>query len=306
MITLNSERGLVQVDDWAQIESRPGFIKDLDPSQHVLKAIIGRYVFPDKIRCGLSNCHTPHAKGYLVVTADGHETNIGKDCGSRYFGVDFDELSRRFDRDLLDTENRERLTNFSFRSEELERRIVSLRQSERGADWIYRNCQALLNINRGCPTGVVRQLCEMVKTRNATVFRSRIASNDELSVLEAQVGRRLERPHVVREAVGTLQGFEALYPENDLRELLVIGIEAKLQEFAKLQIVNLTHTELRAWTKWTSDVETNLDRAEAVLRAGRKLLNASNLDLLADAQADRADAAAFRAFCRQLPVANDG
>lgn len=73
MITLNCERGLVQIEDWADIESQPGFVKNLDPSAHKLKAIIGRYVFPEKIRCGLSNRHTPYAKGCIVVTEDGHD-----------------------------------------------------------------------------------------------------------------------------------------------------------------------------------------------------------------------------------------
>ncbi len=116
MITLNSDRGLVQIDSWTDIETRPGFVKDLDPTAHKLKSIIGRYVFSDRIRCGLSNCHTPHAKGYIVVTEDGHETNIGKDCGKTYFGVDFEILSGQFERDLAASQNREAPREFCLQS----------------------------------------------------------------------------------------------------------------------------------------------------------------------------------------------
>lgn len=189
MITLNSDKGLVQVEDWADIMTRPGFIKDLDPTAHKLKAIIGRYAFSEKIRCGLSDCHTPHAKGYIVVTEDGHETNIGKDCGKTYFGVDFEEMSRRFDQDLDDLQNREMLATFSFRLDDLESRIKSLREGEHGADWAYKNTRPLLSVGRGCPETAVRRVVEMVRARNPEVSVERRATEEEVEQLEVQVGR---------------------------------------------------------------------------------------------------------------------
>lgn len=138
MITLNSEQGLISVENWEDIESRPGFITNLNPSDHQLESIIGRYLFKEKIRCGLSNCHTPHAKGYIVTTKDGQSTNIGKDCGKKYFGVDFEYLSKKFDRDITEKENRNYLFSFSFQIEEVERTISDLRKKERGADWVYK------------------------------------------------------------------------------------------------------------------------------------------------------------------------
>ena len=68
MITINTDKGLVKVSDWQDILERPGFDANLNPNKSELKTIIGRYVFGDKVKCGLSICHTPHAKGYLVTT----------------------------------------------------------------------------------------------------------------------------------------------------------------------------------------------------------------------------------------------
>ena len=93
MIVLNTGKELVRLESWADIEGRPGYSDNLDPSQHKLSAILGQYAFSAQIRCGLSNCHTPHHRGYLVVTQSGRETNIGKDCGKTYFGVDFEALA---------------------------------------------------------------------------------------------------------------------------------------------------------------------------------------------------------------------
>src|SRR3546814_4713524 len=81
MITINGEKGFVRIESWDDIESRPGFAKDIDPRSVKLKAIIGSYTFSDYIPCGLSTCHQPHGNGFLVVTVDGRETNIGRICG---------------------------------------------------------------------------------------------------------------------------------------------------------------------------------------------------------------------------------
>ena len=134
VITLSEDDKLIRVANWEDILGRPRYTQDLDPKQHKLQSILGRYIFKDPVRCGLSDCHTLHQKGYLVLTKDNRETNIGKDCGRRYFGVDFDTLSRQFEQDFAAAENRERLWGFKFQLEEVEVRIDDLRQSPAGAD----------------------------------------------------------------------------------------------------------------------------------------------------------------------------
>lgn len=83
MIAINTAKGPFKVESWEDVLERPGFTLDLDPNLHKLDSVIGRYVFGDMVRCGLSNCHTPHTRGYIVATKSGRETNIGTDCGSR-------------------------------------------------------------------------------------------------------------------------------------------------------------------------------------------------------------------------------
>lgn len=132
MITLNSEQGLTSIENWEDIELRPGFVKDLNPSDHQLDSIIGRYMFKDKIRCGLSNCHTLHEKGYIVTTKGGMSTNMGKDCGKKYFGVDFETMSKKFDRDITAAENRSRLCSFGL----LDRFLETVQASAAHAEYI--------------------------------------------------------------------------------------------------------------------------------------------------------------------------
>jgi len=299
LITLNSDRGLIQVEDWLEIESRPGFSKELDPTAHKLKAIIGRYVFPERIRCGLSNCHTPHAKGYIVVTEDGRETNIGKDCGKTYFGVDFEVLSRRFDEDLAASQNRESLATFGFQLDELEARIKTLRAAEHGADWVYKNTRELISMGRACPEGVVSRIEGMVRSRNPEVTVERRATEEEVQEVEVRERREVSRPHYLTDVIGRIAGIEALYPENNLRELLVIDLETHINEFRDLTIASLTHVELRRWAKWIATVENTLARADAAVAFGRLLLCPDGLNPLLTTLPP-GEQREFRAYIRTL------
>jgi hypothetical protein len=138
MITLNSDKGLVLVESWDDVTTRPGFDGNLDPTAVELESILGSYVFRDYITCGLTSCRQPHGKGYLVKAKNGRETNIGKDCGKNHFGVDFETLRKTYDRDLLNATRRQRLGEIQNRAQHYLDTIDQLRHGQIGADWVYR------------------------------------------------------------------------------------------------------------------------------------------------------------------------
>lgn len=300
MITLNTDKGLIKVESWDDIRSRPGFAIDLNPAEHALKSIIGRYMFKDKIRCGLSNCHTPHAKGYIVVTTDDQETNIGKDCGKTYFGVDFETLSRKFDRDITEKENREKLWGFSFQLEELKARLTELRAAERGADWVYENTRPLVSRNKGCPDEVVRRVSSMIKTRQGILSTQREATTQEIENLEATQGRKLPKPYYFDEPIAEIAGIEALYRESDLRTLLILDLEENIKSFEKKNIDTLDYEGLGHWVKWVGSIEKTIDQANHVVSRGRVLLNPANLQPLMQILSTQADVTIFRAYLKGL------
>lgn len=300
MITLNTEKGLINVEDWDDIRSRPGFSINLNPGQHMLESIIGRYIFKDKIRCGLSNCHTPHAKGYIVVTKDGQETNIGKDCGKTYFGVDFETLSRKLDRDITEKENRDKLWSFSFQLEELKKSISQLRESERGADWVHRNIRPIISQNKGCPDEIVRRVSSMIKARQGVLSIQREASEQEIDNLEAIQGRKLPRPHYIDEPIAEIAGVEALYPENDLRALLILELEENLKSFEEKDIDVLDFEALSYWVKWIGSIEKTMEQANHVVCRGRVLLEANNLQPFSRVLTASKDISMFRTYLKGL------
>jgi hypothetical protein len=300
MITLNSEKGLVQVENWEDIRSRPGFTVELNPKEHKLKAIIGRYVFKDEIKCGLSDCHTPHNRGYIVVTETGAETNIGKDCGRKYFGVEFEMQSRQFERDNEMFLNRIALGSFSFQLDALEDRIHSLRRSNRGATWVHRHTSSLLSPGKGCPGTVVSRVCAMVRARQNAVVIDRLATDSEVEAMEGAQNRTLPRPFYISERIAEIAGFSALYPENDLRELLTIKLEDKIRLFRSLDIDSMSQNDLRHWSQWTGTVAETFDRAQEAVNAGQKLLVRDNLLPFVRILSTASDIATFRSYLKDL------
>jgi hypothetical protein len=282
MIVLNSEKEIIRVENWADITGRPGFSGDLDPAQHKLVSIIGQYAFKDYVPCGLSNCHTPHGRGYIVVTTDGHETNIGKDCGKTYFGVDFETLSNKFDRDIAEKENREKLWSFFFRSDEIAAQVLTLRNEERGANWVFKQTDALQNIQK-VPSKVVRRLAEMVKARDPILRQDREATENEIEQIEQTSGRRLQRPHYISISIGEVVGLDALLPENNLKFLLIENVSERIKELTETNIDLLTFEQLRKWSRWLGELDAVLERAVRAVRNGRMLLTKDNLIKFSDA-----------------------
>lgn len=299
MITLNDSKGLVRIGEWSEIEQRAGFRTDVNPDKHQLAAIIGRYVRPDKVRCGLSNCHSPHARGYLVATKDGLETNIGKDCGAKYFGVDFETLSKQFDRDIEEKERREALWSFSFRIDEIEQHIANLRNDDRGADWVYKKSRPLVEVNQGCPTKVVRQMAELLKSGSGTLQISRVATEAEVEDAEALEGKKIQQPYYILDATFEIQGVEALADENNLRNILILDLEENLAAFRGKSIDELRYEELRRWAMWVAKVDEKLNKAESALMLGRKLLIADNLKCLKKILDSPSDNAMFDQYLKK-------
>lgn len=300
MITLNSDQGLINVESWEEIESRPGFVPNLNPADHKLEAIIGRYLFKDKIKCGLSNCHTLHGKGYIVKTKEGALTNIGKDCGKTYFGVDFEDLSKKFERDITEKENRQRLGSFSIQIEEVEKTISDLRKKEHGADWVYKTTRSLVTIGKDCPEVIVRRISAMLKNGTNILSVQREATAKETEEAEAAQTRKVQRPYYIDEPIAEIAGIQALYSENDLKRLLVLDLEENIQAFKSKDIDTLNNEELRHWIKWVNTVENTLEKAAASVAFGNTLLSRSNLEPFTQTLTAKEDKSAFHSYLKTL------
>lgn len=295
MITLNGERGFEKVESWEEIISLPGFTDNLDPTKYKLREIIGRYIFKEKIPCGLTSCKQPHGKGYIVTTKTGEVSNIGNVCGKTHFGVEFNELSKIFDGAVTEHNNRESVGSFLFQLDNNIERVENIRSGDTtGADWIYKTSRALIQKGRGCPESVTTLVSRLVRNRSGAIIIPRIATEAEVKDMEVIQNKTLGRPQYIEEAKGNLRGIEVLFQENDLRDLLVIDIEENLKSLADLDLDNATFRDLQRWSKWCGEFDEKLENSESAVSAGRMLLSKDNLMQLLPVLQDQKEVSEFR------------
>jgi hypothetical protein len=302
MITFNSDNGLALVERWDDITTRPGFDANLDPTTVELESILGSYVFRDDIICGLSSCRQPHGNGYLVKANNGRETNIGKDCGRKHFGVDFETLRKTYDRDLLNATRRQRLSEFQNRAQHYLDTIDQLRHGPIGADWVYKTSRALVSKAAAMPDQIVQCISGMAKARDGAITRQRQATAQEVDDIEARENRRIQRPHYVPESIGMLQGLAVLFPENDLRQILVVDLFPKLVQLRQLSVDTMREADLASWDRWAAGIDRKLDQAKEAIHHGTLLLRKSNLAQLDKLLEEQADRKIFGHFISKLPV----
>ena len=95
-----SKKHFVRITTWDDIFKLSGYTDSIDPKREKLKQVITKYELPNKGRCGLSNCRTPHNIGCIVETESGRLTNLGNDCGKKYFGDNFTSLSNKLSKEI--------------------------------------------------------------------------------------------------------------------------------------------------------------------------------------------------------------
>lgn len=302
MITLNTDRGLQRIENFNDVYEMPGFCVDFDPNAVKLDTIIGNYTESDFVRCGLSNCHTKHGKGYLVKVEDGTVTNIGKDCGKTHFGVDFESMRQSFDRDIMNKERRENLKAFQNQIPGFREIIAEVRGEKAGADWVYKTIQELTNPGKGVPDSIVEVMRKVRHTRNPTLTKPRFATKAEVRQVEVAERRKIEGPYYIDEPVGSIEGIGALYPENDIRELLILGLEKLLKDIEALDVDSLPSPKLRANINLVTSADAQLSRARASVNAGRIFLRADNLKVLMEFAEEENEQGEFQKFLNSLDL----
>lgn len=305
MITLNTEKGLVRIESWDDIESRPGFTPLLDPKTIKLKDVLARYIFTFDIPCGLSNCRTPHKRGFLVVATDGRETNLGRVCGKREFGADFQSLSKIFVAAERAQRNREFLWEVKNKLPTITAEVAAFKAGDYSAGWVNTRISHLTGKSGSLPQPIVNAVRQVVRRSDGALMIQRTATKEERETLAAAsevtgLDRRNRISDFMEVPVGQLDGFAALAPGNGLREILGT-IEPFLSTLTEADIDSLADRQLRELSKMGGELEPNLERLRNVVAAGKRLLVRQNIQQLSQFLVKREDIKGFDLFLRDLP-----
>jgi hypothetical protein len=299
LAALTDTEDLIEITSYDEMVSRPAFERDLNPKVVKLEKITGHYRFRDFVRCGLSNCHHNHQKGYLVVASGGQETNIGHMCGKTHFGQEFDSLRNSYESRRRVRDYRERLGQFRAMLPALYAQIRELRECERGAEWLY---GIQRSFREGCPQALLDNLQTRARTGDTLVYKTivlegadaelRLAAEGKLSAKENNPNGKKQITHTVQEPLGKISGLPIW--GTSIRGLLVDGLERDLVNFEQMAVYNLSEVRLRVLVGFADSVGEQIARCEALLADGRLFFTDENFALVRQITLSREAARALR------------
>jgi hypothetical protein len=279
----DDDREIPQVSTWDDMFNRAAFSKDIDGSKVQLKGVLAPYRHLSPMQpCGLSNCRTPNANGYLIVAEDGRETNIGADCGKKHF-PDFHAQAVVIDRITRERELRARAIEAKSDVARYLSKVETLRTQEQGADWVSRCIRGLKAVMVEVEPQAWHTLKRRAATASADVNEVRRLSKAEAQARQNTVaGLRDRKQAMVEEVrVGRFTGLEVLSPSRDLHSLLVTNIRATLDALAECDPKQDAVKRLRAIMQSYGELDGTVTQVEWAVASGRDFFVDSNLKLIA-------------------------
>lgn len=275
MIALTKEKGFREVSNWEEVFEMPGYTNSLNPKEEELKQILGKYEFLTHQKCGLSNCGTPHGKGYIVETASGKLTNIGSYCGKKHFSVEFENLSREFDRYYRDYKAREKIETFSRSINSQFAAIKNIENDFGSIDNTYKIQQFFKGKSKECPEIITQKLSKMVKENDPSIYLDKRLSDEEVELRKASGQKNI--PRYERIAIDRLTGLPFLHDYNDLRLLYAVEFKKPIEEISILDIDSLISRDLDFWSKKIGELDGTIRRIREVMQDSQDFLKSENI-----------------------------
>jgi hypothetical protein len=302
MISINAEKGLVRIDSWADILERVDYRARIDPVASPMKQVIGGYEFDEEVHCGLL-CNQPHKKGFLVTTQDGFVTNIGKDCGKTYSGLESEHARIAYERERERFERREAVSRVKNRLPSLREELEEIKAQ--GGTWAHTEMRRLMDHNGPVPKIVRDQLSTMIKVGSTRLTLRRVVSTEEQKVREAQAGRTLPQQHE-DVTLGNISGMGAFSPDKDLRRLIAEDLSAMFQRAAEINEDRVGDRDLGVMAKWAGEVDRKIETVRETVVLCRQLLTQRNLRILSGLPMSKSDMQSFNSWLASLPVGDMG
>lgn len=225
--------------NWKDIEERPNFLPEIiiqDEAEAIdkLSHIIAPYQFRDKVRCGISRCKTKHNYGFLVKLKTGKEIIIGKDCGKKYFGAEFNAQYKLMNTLRTESENFKILEEKFLSRSELKDNYEKITQHT-GKHGVYKILQSIKQLsiaNESLGYWTVGDIRQNITSRGDIWIRVRKTEQEIESerkfIVESQgyiydptsPQGEIKVDSYRKEKVAKIEAFEIMYKAYELEKLI--------------------------------------------------------------------------------------
>lgn len=239
MIFIKHGDSFERAEDWTEIQNRENYRPKLDLQDQQLSDVFGYYEdLPEEIPCGKASCRAGHKKGFLVITEDGLETNLGHVCGTNVFGIAFENLA-------IDLEKKANFHRYLTALKEAKKNIfihyqskAKLESSKPSLEWVAHKILDLKD-----PKVVGRAACQALKrmagSGNGKVVLPRKKTKEEMELLNVMSQKVSEiededmesaKPQFTDEVIGVVRNPECLLNDYDIALIFERDIRLVLEE----------------------------------------------------------------------------
>lgn len=264
----SSRTEIILIKTPAEIRARERFVERIDPALLKPKEILGKYIFPeqDEMLCGL--CGTKHQHGYLISTDGEAETNIGRDCGVKYFGVQFDEV----------------VATFKAR-EQLAKRMNAISSFIDDKTSILDDANQLLKRLESALTQIDGIWQELKNTPELTTALQQAIRQGGRIMVRREIDHKTRslsgiKDRYVLETIATISNVSAFHGGDDVRSKLRVFAIGNLKNLTREKLDLATDKEIADLANKVRDARTAISDAHHYLQDASRLLALNNLALL--------------------------
>lgn len=265
-----SKKHFLRITTWDDIYKMSGYTDSLDPKKEKLKQVINKYELPNKGRCGLSNCRTPHNIGCIVETESGRLTNLGNDCGKKYFGENFTSLSNKLSKEIDYSNKIENIKLAKLNIAENYRKLNEIEADWKKIESLYRTIKS-----EGLD-GLYDKLEQMKHSKSSIIAIQRRATKTEIELEEVRTGKNVQSPFYVAEGLGNLKGISYLIDRVKIKAILQSN-DVILESLNKFDESNTTFKNLNKMIKDIESLQDSIREAYSIILEGFKLFESDNM-----------------------------
>lgn len=265
-----SKKYFLRITTWDDIYKMSGYTDSLDPKKEKLKQVINKYELPNTGRCGLSNCRTPHNIGCIVETESGRLTNLGNDCGKKYFGENFTSLSNKLSKEIDYSNKIENIKLAKLNIAENYRKLNEIEADWKKIESVYRTIKS-----EGLD-GLYDKLEQMKHSKSSIIAIQRRATKSEIELEEVRIGKDVQSPLYISEGLGNLKGLSYLTDRVKIKAVIQSN-NVILESLDKFDESNTTFKDLNKMIKDIESLQDSIREAHSIILEGFKLFESDNM-----------------------------
>lgn len=314
MIFIKKDKSFERVERWEDITTRQNYHPKLELTDQQLSDVFGYYDdLPEEIPCGKASCRTGHKKGFLVITNDGSETNIGHVCGTNVFGIEFEELAR-------DLEHKADFHRYLTALKEAKKNIfkfyqmkASLEASSPPLVWL---AHKILDMKdpRVIGRAAYQSLKRMAGSGDGRVHLAKIKTKEEMDLLDVMSQKSVDdyenstgsKPSFTDEVIGVVRFPESLLNDYDIalifeRDIILVLDELNKCDPDKISEKKVMQLGLRVFRleERFNFLEDRFEKAKVFVT--KENLKPLNIQIHKKKAVSNKDKALFSSFYKTLP-----